>query len=95
MSISPTAIQHVARLARLRLEESEATAFASQLTGILEHFAAMSALDTTDIEPLAHPIETLGRLRDDVVTELVDREAFQACAPAVDDGYYLVPKVIE
>ena len=55
----------------------------------------MQAVDTTGIEPLAHPLEASQRLRADVVTESNHREAYQSIAPAVENGLYLVPKVIE
>ena len=55
----------------------------------------MMDCDTTGIEPLAHPLETTQRLRADVVTERNQRDAYQAIAPAVEEGLYLVPRVIE
>ncbi len=55
----------------------------------------MQAVDTTGIEPLAHPLETTQRLRADEVTERNQRDAYQAIAPAVENGLYLVPRVIE
>jgi len=55
----------------------------------------MNDIDTSDVEPMAHPTHAVQRLRDDVVTETDQREAFQRCAPSVEEGYYLVPQVIE
>ncbi|MDL2424813.1 Asp-tRNA(Asn)/Glu-tRNA(Gln) amidotransferase subunit GatC, partial [Pseudomonas sp. BAgro211] len=62
---------------------------------ILGLIDAMQAVDTHGVEPLAHPLEATQRLRADAVTEENRREAYQAIAPAVEDGLYLVPKVIE
>ena len=55
----------------------------------------MNAVDTDNVQPLAHPLEIDARLRPDVVTDENQREKNQRCAPQVKDGYYLVPKVIE
>jgi len=66
-----------------------------QLNGILAMVDAMRAVDTTGVEPMAHPQEATQRLREDRVTENDEREIFQSVAPAVEDGLYLVPKVIE
>ena len=95
MSLSPSEILHVARLARLRLEDADASRFAQELTGILGHFAAMSAMDTSGVAPMAHPIVSVARTRPDRVTEVDQRAALQNGAPQVDNGYYLVPRVIE
>ena len=69
--------------------------FARQLTGILDHFATMSGIDTSGVAPIAHPIFNQARQRPDVVTETDQRAALQAAAPQVEGGYYLVPRVIE
>lgn len=95
MSLSTTELLRVARLARLRIEEQEADAHAAQLSGILEHFAAMAAVDTSGIRPLAHALEVTASTRCDAVTEEINRDALQVDAPLVEDGYYLVPRVIE
>ena len=95
MSLSPSEIRQVARLARLQLDDAEAAHFAQQLSGILDHFAAISAIDTTGVTPMAHPIVSVARHRPDAVTETDQRAALQQCAPQVDGGYYLVPRVIE
>jgi len=66
-----------------------------QLNGILAMVDAMRAVDTSGVEPMSHPQEVAQRLREDRVTEKDQREIFQSVAPAVEDGLYLVPKVIE
>ena len=99
MALTLNDVTRIAHLARLELAEGEA----QQTLGQLNHFFAlveqMQAVDTTGIEPLAHPIEQIEevhlRLREDAVTETVDRAAFQRSAPATENGLYLVPRVIE
>ena len=85
----------IAHLARLGLTEADVPQTTDTLNNILGLIDAMQAVDTTGIEPLAHPLEATQRLRADVVTETNQREAYQAVAPAVESGLYLVPKVIE
>jgi len=88
-------IHRIAHLARLELAESEAAAMQQQLNGILDMVDEMSAVDTTGVAPMSHPQEVMQRVRDDRVTESDHRELFQSIAPAVEDGLYLVPKVLE
>jgi aspartyl-tRNA(Asn)/glutamyl-tRNA(Gln) amidotransferase subunit C len=88
-------IHRIAHLARLELAETEAEAMRVQINGILAMVDQMRAVDTTGVAPMSHPQEVTQRLRDDVVTEGDQREVFQSIAPAVEDGLYLVPKVIE
>jgi aspartyl-tRNA(Asn)/glutamyl-tRNA(Gln) amidotransferase subunit C len=88
-------ISHLAELARLELSGAEAAAMQQQLNDILAMVDQMSAVDTTGVEPMSHPQEVMQRLREDVVTETDQRELFQSIAPQVEDGFYLVPKVIE
>ena len=88
-------IHRIAHLARLELAPDAAAAMQQQLNGILAMVDEMSAVDTTGVAPMSHPQEVMQRLRDDRVTESDQRELFQSIAPAVEDGLYLVPKVIE
>ena len=88
-------IRRLADLARLELPDSAAAAMQQELNGIFALVDQMSAVDVADVEPMSHPQAAAQRLRDDVVTETDQREAFQAIAPQVEDGLYLVPKVIE
>ena len=88
-------IARIAQLARLELTPDEAAALQQQLNGILAMVDAMGSVDTSGVEPMSHPQQAMQRLRDDSVTEHDERAAFQAIAPAVEDGLYLVPKVIE
>jgi aspartyl-tRNA(Asn)/glutamyl-tRNA(Gln) amidotransferase subunit C len=88
-------VQAMARLARIHLEAAEVPAMADQLARILTLIEQMNSIDTTGVEPLAHPLEPTPRRRTDVVTEVDQRSTFQANAPEAQDGYYLVPRVIE
>jgi aspartyl-tRNA(Asn)/glutamyl-tRNA(Gln) amidotransferase subunit C len=95
MSLSIEQVQQVAHLARLALRPEQADHYARQLSSILEMVGQLSRADTAGVEPMAHPLEMHQRLRPDAVTEADRREVFQAIAPAVENGLYLVPKVIE
>ena len=92
-------VSRIARLARIALTAEETSATATQLAGVFDLIETMLAVDTTDVEPLTTPLAAIAafplRLRDDAVTEVDRRDAFQAPAPSIDDGLYLVPKVIE
>ena len=95
MSIDSSEIEKIAWLARLSLDQDELSASEGPMGRILDLVAQMNSVDTTDIEPLAHPLDIKARLRVDEVTETDQRAHFQQNAPATEDGYYLVPKVIE
>jgi aspartyl-tRNA(Asn)/glutamyl-tRNA(Gln) amidotransferase subunit C len=99
MALTPADVSRIAHLARLELQAAESDAMLGQLNGFFRIVEQMSAVDTRGIEPLYTPLaavhEAALRLRDDVVTEGDRRAAHQASAPAVEDGLYLVPKVIE
>jgi len=99
MPLSPSDIARIANLARLELSPPESERMLTQLNGFFDIVQTMCAVDTTDIEPLAHPFATIRdislRLREDVVSEPDQRCANQRSAPAVEDGLYLVPRVIE
>lgn len=95
MSLSPDDVKRIARLARIEIDDTQAQATQAQLNTIFELIAAMQAVDTGGIAPMAHAQEVYQRLREDIVTETDRHDAFQAVAPAVENGLYLVPKVIE
>ena len=88
-------IEALARLARIRLERAEIPALTQQLGQILALVERMNAIDTTGVEPLAHPLDIVPRQRPDVVSEHDQRAALLAIAPVTDAGYYLVPRVVE
>lgn len=95
MSLEKSNIDTIARLARLSIDDSEATEFTEEINNILYMVEAMNTVNTDNLEPLAHPLEITARLRGDVVTETDQRALFQSIAPDVEEGHYLVPKVIE
>ena len=99
MSLTSSDIARIANLARLDLTPAHSERMLGQLNSFFDIVEQMRAVDTTGIEPLAHPVAALGdialRLRDDVVSEPNNREANQKSAPEVQNGLFLVPKVIE
>ena len=88
-------IAHLANLARLSLDAAAITHAERDLANIIDMIDQMQSVPTDGVEPMAHPLDAKQRLREDVVTETVDREEFQANAPATQDGFYLVPRVVE
>ena len=95
MSLSPDDVTKIAHLARLAVESDQIEVLGKELSNILDLVAQMEAVDTDDVEPMAHPLEMAQRLREDAVTETDQRDRYQAGAPAVENGLFLVPKVIE
>jgi aspartyl-tRNA(Asn)/glutamyl-tRNA(Gln) amidotransferase subunit C len=96
MSVTPDDIHHIARLARLSIDEAQIPAYTKNLNDLLTLVAQMQQIDTTNIQPMAHPQEgQQQRLREDLITEPNQRELFQSIAPQVAEGLYIVPKVIE
>jgi len=95
MSLDRTDVDKIAHLARLQIEEKDAPEYAQNLSNILDLVDQMQAIDTTDVLPMAHPLDAVQRLRSDLVTEENQRERLQSIAPAVENGLFLVPKVIE
>ena len=100
MSLTLTDVKRLAILAQLELSETQAGATLDKLNGIFALAEQLQAVDTTGVEPLSQPASAYEdhvalRLRDDVVTEPDRRDDYQQNAPAVQDGLYLVPKVIE
>ena len=95
MSLSKDQVQHIATLARLEIADRELAEVAEKLSRIVEFVDQLQAAPTDDVEPMAHPLNQTQRLRADQVTERDERDAIQVNAPAVQDGLYLVPKVIE
>ena len=95
MSLALSDIQRIARLARIRVTDAEAAALRDQLNGVFRLIEEMQAADTAGVAPMAHAADLAQRLRADQATEPNQREKFQAIAPAVEAGLYLVPRVIE
>lgn len=95
MSITRDQVSAIAELARLQLDDAQLADYEKNLGSILDLADQLSAADTADIAPLAHPLEATQRLRADVVTEEDRHNTFQQCAPLVENDHYIVPKVVE
>ena len=95
MALGPSDIEKIAHLARLAIDPADIDAYARDLSEILDFVDQLEAVDTHEVTPMAHPLDMSQRLREDEVTEPDRREHFQAIAPAVENGLYLVPRVIE
>jgi aspartyl-tRNA(Asn)/glutamyl-tRNA(Gln) amidotransferase subunit C len=85
---------YVARLARIDLTEEELDLYAGQLAVVLDHAAQVAALDTTGVEPTAHPLPLKNVFRDDVPVPSLDRDEVLSQAPAVEDDRFLVPRIL-
>jgi aspartyl-tRNA(Asn)/glutamyl-tRNA(Gln) amidotransferase subunit C len=94
--ISPEQVAHVARLARLALSDEERERFARELAAVLEHAADLEALDTSGVEPTAHPLPIANVLRHDEPSACLDRTEVLAAAPARDETgrFFLVPRIL-
>lgn len=88
-------VEKIAELARLAVLDTEKDRYCRELSTILDFVEQINQVDVSKVEPLAHPLDMSQRLRADVVMETNQREKFQAIAPRVESGLYLVPKVIE
>ena len=95
MAIGQDEIEKIAELARIRIAPREIGDMTRRITEILGMVDQLQAVDTRAVEPMANPLDAVQRLRPDIVTEENRREAFQAIAPAVENGLYLVPRVVE
>jgi aspartyl-tRNA(Asn)/glutamyl-tRNA(Gln) amidotransferase subunit C len=96
MSLTRQDVEKIARLARLSITEAEMPVYVTSLSRIVDFVDELSRVETDNVEPLAHPLEGQRlRLRADVVTETDHRESYQANAPQVQAGLYVVPRVIE
>ncbi|MYM64935.1 Asp-tRNA(Asn)/Glu-tRNA(Gln) amidotransferase subunit GatC [Pseudomaricurvus sp. HS19] len=88
-------IAKLAHLARIEISDATVDDVARSITDVLKLVDQLQSADTQGIAPMAHPLDAVQRLRADQVTEADVREAYQAIAPATEDGLYLVPKVID
>jgi aspartyl-tRNA(Asn)/glutamyl-tRNA(Gln) amidotransferase subunit C len=95
MAIVNDEVQSIATLARIEIKPEEVPEFAAELTKILDFVTRMNTVDTTDVEPLAHPLDALSHSRQDIVIDDDIRETLQANAPQMENSLFLVPKVIE
>ena len=95
MSLTPDQLQRIALLARIDVSPEEAQSVTERLNRVLGLIDQLQSVDTRGIEPMSHALDVVQRLRPDAVTETDRREAYQKGAPALEQGLYLVPKVIE
>jgi aspartyl-tRNA(Asn)/glutamyl-tRNA(Gln) amidotransferase subunit C len=96
MSLTRQDVEKIAHLARLSITEAEMPVYVSSLSSIVDFVAELSRVETGSVEPMAHPLDgQRQRLRADEVTETDHREKYQANAPSVQAGLYVVPRVIE
>lgn len=95
MSLTSSQLQQLAKLAHLDLPDQDVAQLGEKLNAIVDFFETLNEVDTSDVVAMAHPLEMTQRLRPDEVTETNQRDKFQQSATAIEDGLYLVPKVIE
>ncbi len=95
MAVDRSDITKLSKLARIQISDEAADEAAKSISDVLALVDQLQAVNTDCVLPMAHPLDAVQRLRADVVTEPNQREAFQAIAPATQDGLYLVPQVIE
>jgi aspartyl-tRNA(Asn)/glutamyl-tRNA(Gln) amidotransferase subunit C len=92
--ITAAEIVKVAKLARLELSSDEIEVYTAQLSGMLDHFADIDALDLSDVAPMAQPFPLVNVLRDDVEADTLDRDEVLAQAPEAEDGRFRVPPIV-
>ena len=95
MSLDADQVRKIAHLARLAIREEDIPEYARNLSNILDLVEQMNQVNTTGVEPMAHPQDAVQRLREDKVAETDQRDHFQANAPQAEEGLFLVPQVIE
>ncbi len=95
MSLDNTDVEKIAHLARIEIEPQDTQEYLNNITSILDLVDQMQSVNTEGVEPLSHPLDAVQRLRADDVTEGNQRELLQTVAPAVEEGLFLVPKVID
>lgn len=95
VSLSKEQVQQIALLARLSLDEKDIDDVVEKLSRIVDFVDQLQAAPTDDVVPMAHPMDMTQRLRADAVTESNDRDKIQENAPSVENGLYIVPKVLE
>jgi len=95
MKVTPEEVIHFAKLAKLNLYESEIIKYSGKLSLILEYMDKLNELDTSDVEPLTHPVSIKPFLREDVPVQSISHEDALKNAPLHDGTFFLVPKVIK
>ncbi|MCJ8341050.1 MAG: Asp-tRNA(Asn)/Glu-tRNA(Gln) amidotransferase subunit GatC [Pseudomonadales bacterium] len=95
MALDRQDVEKIAHLARINIDKKDINEYLGNLTSILDLVDQMQRVDTQNVEPLSHPLDAIQRLRADDITESNQREQLQQVAPAVEEGLFLVPKVID
>ena len=95
MSLTTDDVNKIAYLARLGINAQDTESYTANLANMLNLVAEMSSVNTDNVAPMAHPFDVTQRLRPDQITESNQRDNFQAIAPQVEEGLYLVPKVLD
>ncbi|MCJ8300877.1 MAG: Asp-tRNA(Asn)/Glu-tRNA(Gln) amidotransferase subunit GatC [Pseudomonadales bacterium] len=95
MALNRQDVEKIAHLARINIDKEDINEYLGNLTSILDLVDQMQRVDTQNVEPLSHPLDAIQRLRADDITESNQREQLQQAAPAVEEGLFLVPKVID
>ncbi len=95
MALDRSDVEKIAHLARLQINEQDIPEYTTTLSSILDLVNQMQAVDTADVTPMSHPLDAVQRLRADEVSETNQRDHLQTVAPAVENGLFQVPKVIE
>jgi aspartyl-tRNA(Asn)/glutamyl-tRNA(Gln) amidotransferase subunit C len=95
MQVDETAVRRMARLARIKVTDSEATALTAELSAILGWIRQLDEVDTREVEPMSRVVAMTVKMRDDEVTEGDDRAAILANAPMHERGFFVVPKIVE
>ncbi|MCF6202328.1 MAG: Asp-tRNA(Asn)/Glu-tRNA(Gln) amidotransferase subunit GatC [Methylococcaceae bacterium] len=95
MNLSADEVKKIAYLARLGINDNDIDAYASELSNMLDLMTQMSDTNTDAIQPMAHPMDQTQRFRADIASEKNQRQNFQSIAPQIENGLYLVPKVLD
>jgi len=95
MKIDEKVIRDIAELAQLEVQDEAIPEYAEKMTAMLNLVEEMQTVPTAGVTPVSNPLDAVQRLREDIVTEQNHREEYQAIAPEVDQGLYLVPRVVE
>lgn len=93
--VDPDTVRHIGRLARLKLSDAEVERFSTQLSAILDYFEQLNRIDTSAVEPTAHPLPVRNVFRDDHPTEPLGAERILANAPRSEAGCFALPKVLD
>ncbi len=95
MTLSTDIVEQIAYLARLGIDKNDTKTYATDLSNMLDLMTQMGETNTDSVQPMAHPMDQTQRLREDIATESDQRQVFQSIAPQIENGLYLVPKVID